>query len=110
VGPRGSHPETDDRTALAISGPWLVGLEAAVPRRTTTRRLAGNNAEWTRDLGKKAPPYLKRRSQSSIEGLSADESAGTIAFCRSGDPATGEFGDAKLIRKFGDVPDDLSAL
>jgi hypothetical protein len=24
--------------------------------------------------------------------------------------ATGEFGDAKLIRKFGDVPDDLSAL
>ena len=26
------------------------------------------------------------------------------------DPATGEFSDAKLIRKFGDVPDDLSAL
>jgi hypothetical protein len=25
-------------------------------------------------------------------------------------PATGEFGDAKLIRKFGEVPDDLSAL
>jgi hypothetical protein len=36
--------------------------------------------------------------------------AGAIAFCRSGDPATGEFGDAKLIRKFGDVPDDLSTL
>ena len=36
--------------------------------------------------------------------------AGAIAFCRTGDPATGEFGDAKLIRKFGDVPDDLSAL
>ncbi len=35
---------------------------------------------------------------------------GAIAFSRSGDPATGEFGDAKLIRKFGDVPDDLSAL
>jgi hypothetical protein len=27
-----------------------------------------------------------------------------------GDPATGDFSDAKLIRKFGDVPDDLSAL
>ena len=27
-----------------------------------------------------------------------------------GDPATGEFGDANVIRKFGDVPDDLSAL
>jgi len=36
--------------------------------------------------------------------------AGAIAFCRTGDPATGEFGDATLIRKFGDVPDDLSAL
>jgi hypothetical protein len=35
--------------------------------------------------------------------------AGAIAFSRSGDPATGEFGDAKLIRKFGDAPDDLSA-
>jgi hypothetical protein len=32
------------------------------------------------------------------------------ALCRGGDPATGEFGDAKVIRKFGDVPDDLSEL
>jgi hypothetical protein len=36
--------------------------------------------------------------------------AGALAFCRTGDPATGEFGDATLIRKFGDVPEDLSAL
>lgn len=35
--------------------------------------------------------------------------ADAIAFSRTGDPATGEFGDAKLIRKFGDVPGDLSA-
>jgi hypothetical protein len=35
---------------------------------------------------------------------------GAIAFSRNGDLATGDFGDAKLIRKFGDVPDDLSAL
>jgi hypothetical protein len=35
---------------------------------------------------------------------------GAVAFSRSGDPATGGFSDAKLIRKFGDVPDDLSAL
>jgi hypothetical protein len=34
---------------------------------------------------------------------------GAIAFSRSGDPATGDFGDAQVIRKFGDVPDDLSA-
>jgi hypothetical protein len=38
------------------------------------------------------------------------ECAGALAFSRTGDPATGEFGDAKLIRKFGDVPEDLSAL
>lgn len=36
--------------------------------------------------------------------------AGALAFSRTGAPATGEFGDATLIRKFGDVPDDLSAL
>jgi hypothetical protein len=35
---------------------------------------------------------------------------GTVAFSRTGDPATGNFSDAKMIRKFGDVPDDLSTL
>jgi hypothetical protein len=35
---------------------------------------------------------------------------GAVAVSRSGDPATGDFGDAKVIRKFGEVPDDLSAL
>ncbi|MCS3452651.1 MULTISPECIES: hypothetical protein [Bradyrhizobium] len=35
---------------------------------------------------------------------------GAVDFSRTGDPATGDFGDAKIIRKFGDVPDDLSAL
>jgi hypothetical protein len=27
-----------------------------------------------------------------------------------GDPATGDFGDAKVIKKFGEVPDDLTTL
>jgi hypothetical protein len=35
---------------------------------------------------------------------------GAVAFSRSGDPATGDFGDATVIRKFGDVPSDLSTL
>jgi hypothetical protein len=35
---------------------------------------------------------------------------GAVAFSRTGDPATGDFSDAKVIRKFGEVPDDLSAL
>jgi hypothetical protein len=29
-------------------------------------------------------------------------------YARTGDPATGEFGDANVIRKFGDVPDHLN--
>ncbi len=33
---------------------------------------------------------------------------GAVAFSLTGDPATGDFSDAKVIRKFGDVPDDLS--
>jgi hypothetical protein len=28
-------------------------------------------------------------------------------FSRSGDPATGDFGDAIVLKKFGEVPDDL---
>jgi hypothetical protein len=45
------------------------------------------------------------------EALSRKEGhVGAVAFSRTGDPATGNFSDAKVIRKFGDVPDDLSAL
>ena len=45
------------------------------------------------------------------EALSRKEGhVGAVAFSRTGDPATREFSDAKVIRKFGDVPDDLSAL
>jgi hypothetical protein len=35
---------------------------------------------------------------------------GAVAFSRTGDPLMGEFGDARLLRKFGNVPDDLSGL
>lgn len=36
---------------------------------------------------------------------------GALAFSRSGDLATSEFFlDATLIKRFGDVPDDLSGL
>jgi hypothetical protein len=38
------------------------------------------------------------------------EHVGAVAFSRTGDPATGDFGDAKIIKKFGEVPDDLSTL
>lgn len=44
--------------------------------------------------------YLSRR-----EGV-----VGAIAFSRSGDPSSGTFADALVLRKFGDAPDDLSHL
>jgi hypothetical protein len=44
------------------------------------------------------------------EVLSRKEGNVAVAFSRTGDPATGDFSDAKVIRKFGDVPDDLSTL
>ncbi len=37
-------------------------------------------------------------------------SLGAVAFSRTGDPMIGEFGDAHLLRKFGNVPDDLGGL
>jgi hypothetical protein len=37
-------------------------------------------------------------------------SIGAVAFSRTGDPTIGEFGDAHLLRKFGNVPDDLGGL
>jgi hypothetical protein len=45
------------------------------------------------------------------EALSRKEGhVGAVAFSRTCDPATGDFSDAKVIKKFGDVPDDLSGL
>jgi hypothetical protein len=45
------------------------------------------------------------------EALSRKEGhVGAVAFSRTGDPATGDFSDAKVIKKFGGVPDDLSSL
>jgi hypothetical protein len=47
-----------------------------------------------------------RRAEMLAHGAGA---IGAIAFSRSGDPLTGEFGDARLLRKFGNVPEDLGA-
>lgn len=44
--------------------------------------------------------YLSRR-----EGI-----VGAVAFSRSGDLGTGEFEDAQLLKKFGEVPDDMYGL
>lgn len=36
-----------------------------------------------------------------------DGVCGTVAFSRSGDPATGEFADAIVLKRFGACPADL---
>jgi hypothetical protein len=40
----------------------------------------------------------------------APGSIGAVAFSRTGDPMAGEFSDALVLKKFGEVPDDLSGL
>jgi hypothetical protein len=40
----------------------------------------------------------------------APGSVGAVAFSRTGDPMVGEFSDARLLMKFGEVPEDLSTL
>jgi hypothetical protein len=45
------------------------------------------------------------------EGMPQDPAnAGAVAFKRAGDPNVGEFSDAVVLKKFGDVPEDLSEL
>ena len=45
------------------------------------------------------------------EEMSRDPAnAGAVAFKRAGDPNVGEFSDAVVLKKFGDVPEDLSEL
>jgi hypothetical protein len=45
------------------------------------------------------------------EGMSRHPAnVGAIAFKRSGDPNVGEFSDAMVLKRFGDVPEDLSEL
>ena len=35
---------------------------------------------------------------------------GALAFMRTGDPSLGNFADATILKKFGDVPDNLDEL
>ena len=36
--------------------------------------------------------------------------AGALSFMRTGDPSLGNFADATILKKFGDVPDNLDEL
>lgn len=49
----------------------------------------------------------EEKAISTAEAL-AKHHRGAVAFYRIGDPETGDFEDAILLRGFGDVPDDLT--
>ncbi|WP_198399653.1 hypothetical protein [Bradyrhizobium yuanmingense] len=55
-------------------------------------------------------PERQRRRHARRGAVGKTLLADAVAFSRTCDSSSGEFGDAKLIRKFGEVPDDLSAL
>ena len=45
------------------------------------------------------------------EAMSRDPAnAGALSFMRTGDPSLGNFADATILKKFGDVPENLDEL
>ena len=63
--------------------------------------VAGAAEECQSSSGARRRAEILSRSAGSI---------GAVAFSRTGDPMMGEFGDAQLLKKFGNVPDDLGGL
>ena len=57
-------------------------------------------------------PGEAKECQSEAAAISSGDpaNAGAVAFKRAGDPNVGGFSDAVVLKKFGDVPEDLSAL
>jgi hypothetical protein len=63
---------------------------------------------FVRDEGGDLVPGAAKECSSAANAVRvaqnlAFSSAGVIAFSRTGDPATGEFADALVLRKFGEV-------
>jgi hypothetical protein len=49
-------------------------------------------------------------AETRAQGLVNSSKAGAVAFSRTGDPSTGEFDEAVVLARSGDLPDDLGAL
>ncbi len=56
------------------------------------------------------PEFVRRHCGAPKIMSRSPGSIGAVAFSRTGDPMIGEFSDARLLQKFGNVPDDLSGL
>ena len=86
----------------AVSTPSNVTYYVALPFIASEDGAVPGQAEECQSA---AQAVMRAESLSRKEGH-----VGALTFSRSGDLATGEFTDAALIRKFGNVPDDLSEL
>ncbi|MGO9007997.1 MAG: hypothetical protein ACLQIQ_09565 [Beijerinckiaceae bacterium] len=63
---------------------------------------------FVRDAGGDLAPGAAKECSSAANAVRVAQnlaigSAGAIAFSRTGDPATGEFADAQVLGKFGEV-------
>lgn len=67
---------------------------------------AGKNGYLIADQAREAPS--ERYAIALAAGLASERRA-VVAFSRSGDPATGEWEDARVIYRAGEVPDELLA-
>ena len=66
-----------------------------------------DEGELIAEEGVEAPTaFAAQRRALALVGVKA----GVIAFSRSGDPTVGEFEDAVVLGRYGEVPDDLSML
>lgn len=65
------------------------------------------DGELIAEEGVEAPSAFsaQRRAQTMLA-----KKAGAIAFSRTGDPTIGEFQDAVILGRYGEVPADLSVL
>ena len=50
------------------------------------------------------------RLQCGVQKSRDAENAGALAFKRTGDPSMGNFGDATVLKTFGQVPENLDEL
>jgi hypothetical protein len=73
-----------------VALPFCIGEDGPEPREAV---------EWT-------SANAAIRSAERMER--AERNIGAVAFSRTGDPGSGEFADAVLLKAFGEVPGDLS--
>ena len=68
---------------------------------------AGKNGYLVPDQARELP--TERQAELAARILAAERPA-VVAFARSGDPVTGEWGDAEIIYQAGELPDELFAV